>query len=87
MEVAKRVIARLLQSKRIWALAAGLLTPLLNQWLGLGLSEAEVLAVIGAIIAAILGDSVRPIDPEKDAEDQAKRDAVLDRIRNRLGRS
>lgn len=87
MDVAKRIIRRLLASKRIWALAAALITPLLNEWLGLGLTEAEVVAMIGAIIAAILGDSVRPLDPEKAAEDEAAKESVRDRIRNRLGRN
>lgn len=88
MQVLKRVALRLLKSKRVWALAAGFLTPLLNQYLGLGLSEAEVIAMISAIIAAILGDSLRPIDPEKAAEDDAIKETNLrDRLRDRLGRN
>lgn len=86
MEVAKRILKRIISSKRVWALAAGLITPLLNEWLGLGLSEAEVVAMIGAIIAAIVGDSVRPIDPEKAGEDEEIRETIRERIKNRLGR-
>ncbi len=45
------------KSKRFWMTAAGVLIPVVNKITGLGLSESEIIPIIGAIAAYVLGKS------------------------------
>lgn len=85
-----RILKRLLTSKRFIATLAAIATPLINEWTGLGLSSEDIIGIMGILAAFIIGDTVRPLDPEKDAEDRASAEEIGrrlgDRIRDRLNR-
>lgn len=61
---------RLLRSKRFFLMVVGILTVVLNETFELGIPKETISQFAAIIVGFIVGDSIRPVDPEKADKQQ-----------------